>query len=264
MYATPEQENRLAALGEQYLASSQAAAALLQQLQSSGVEVPGVRAIDMYNLAGSRHASTNTALAPSLLASRYDEPTCSCTIPCHACLLSRLEAALKQCERLHKDKDDLLKRRLQLLRSMLGHWQCIKKLRVRQGFLSTSISFKVQKLEADEDEDTRAQEQEVQLLLLQKYTAHALKLSDEASDLDSQGRLRGFEWEQHATRLRQDIAADRKPAGQPTLIPHVLHDLTVTTSRSCPGRERSRRNKVQQLRYDIELYVSEKQVSSIP
>jgi hypothetical protein len=124
------------------------------------------------------------------------------------------------------------------------------------------VSFKVQKLEADKDEDLKAQDHEAQLLQHQAYALHALKQIQitVAPDLNEQGRLQSFNWEQHAVHLGKEVAAAYKPAGQPTLIPHVLYDIVVTSTRACPGQERSRRLKVQQLRYDIELLVNEKQV----
>ncbi|EDQ88688.1 uncharacterized protein MONBRDRAFT_25895 [Monosiga brevicollis MX1] len=187
--------------------------------------------------------------------------------------LERLTGILREWALLVEARDDLLRRESHVVRGILLCWQQIKALRRQQGFVSSPLLLKVQKVPCVAEEDQRSQDQEVAERLDLEYLKFACEIildyfQQAAMDPELEpprvhpedGRLAFFAQSAAKQRLEAMINRHRRPPGQARLIPHLSAHGDVTPLKDCPNTERRRRQRAQAIKYHLALFINDKQV----
>ncbi|XP_032739528.1 protein CC2D2B isoform X1 [Lontra canadensis] len=147
----------------------------------------------------------------------------------------------KQLYDLEREKD------FSLFHSILRTWKQIKSLRQRQGFTSTSVKLRFQRIKMNKCDEQNQEE--------------LLEMSEAEKETEGKALKNGEKQESFsylASELGETDIGRIKPV---TLMPHLSFTAELTNLSRCSLHEQKRRAKIQKLKYFIKILYNKKQVS---
>ncbi|KRX90274.1 Coiled-coil and C2 domain-containing protein 2A [Trichinella pseudospiralis] len=168
-------------------------------------------------------------------------------------LIGKLQKESRELRKL-RNKEETFD--LQLLQSMVASWNIIKRLRIWQGYTTTSFKLTLEKYEVDivkdkekweEDLMDELEEREDEHLALQSKKLQNDDNSDQSSPSECMPFDRNFAW--------MEIC-------EPLLVPVLGSSSTITPIDQCPKAEKERRQEITRHKIMLKLYYNGKEVCS--
>ncbi|KRZ11910.1 Coiled-coil and C2 domain-containing protein 2A [Trichinella zimbabwensis] len=154
-------------------------------------------------------------------------------------LIGKLQKESRELRKL-RNKEETFD--LQLLQSMVANWNIIKRLRIWQGYTTTSFKLTLEKYEVDNVKDKEKWEEDLMDELEER--------EDEHITLQSK-------------KLQNDDNSDQSPSeSEPLLVPVLGSSSTITPIDQCPKAEKERRQEITRHKIMLKLYYNGKEVCS--
>ncbi|KRZ74810.1 Coiled-coil and C2 domain-containing protein 2A [Trichinella papuae] len=154
-------------------------------------------------------------------------------------LIGKLQKESRELRKL-RNKEETFD--LQLLQSMVANWNIIKRLRIWQGYTTTSFKLTLEKYEVDNVKDKEKWEEDLMDELEEREDEHIALQSK---------------------KLQNDDNSDQSPSeSEPLLVPVLGSSSTITPIDQCPKAEKERRQEITRHKIMLKLYYNGKEVCS--
>ncbi|KRY56588.1 Coiled-coil and C2 domain-containing protein 2A [Trichinella britovi] len=177
-------------------------------------------------------------------------------------LIGKLQKESRELRKL-RNKEETFD--LQLLQSMVANWNIIKRLRIWQGYTTTSFKLTLEKYEVDDVKDKEKWEEDLMDELEEREDEHialqSKNLQNEDSDQSPSESMpfdRNFAW----MEICANALKTRRNPGEPLLVPVLGSSSTITPIDQCPKAEKERRQEITRHKIMLKLYYNGKEVCS--